>query len=545
MKTISLILVLFLVSLGYSQPIQPSMPRRTGGGATFLVAASNAPTIVKTRADYRCDGIADNVQIQAAHDALDVNVGGKIILSEGQFNITVPLQFNRMMALEGQTSASTIIFLTAGSDCNMIELGDCVASNPLSAFRHFKLDGNKANNVGKYGIIQNIAATNKWVDIQIEDVWFNEMDGPCVSLQEGWDHRIVRCPFENSSDAAIELNVTTAGLTSIWITDNYTISIPQFIKIGTADAGKFVNGLVIQGNHASSGGTAVNVHFVELPPVKFLRMNNNFFYPNFGTDNTYAIFKHNWTTMDVDIYDADIIITNNTFRDGGANKSKYGIWIQPYTISGKQLENIVITGNIIEGPKTYAIMSSDVAFRYWRYAIITNNLIEGSGSGIYLKALYYGLIENNFINSTGSYSIEIESVVYNTIFQNNYCAKPIKFNVLANGMMVEGNVGPGVNETVTTGSPTLQTWNYTKLDSNGGVITATLSDIAGSAQGDLNPIGQIKTIVMTDANNSSTVSVTNHETSDPEVGTFDAIDEIWVLMWSGTEWITIKATCTF
>ena len=50
---------------------------------------------------------------------------------------------------------------------------------------------------------------------------------------------------------------------------------------------------------------------------------------------------------------------------------------------------------------------------------------------------------------------------------------------------------------------------------------------------------------MTDDTNSSTVSVSNHETEDPEIGTFDAIDETWILMWTGTEWVTLKATCTF
>ena len=50
---------------------------------------------------------------------------------------------------------------------------------------------------------------------------------------------------------------------------------------------------------------------------------------------------------------------------------------------------------------------------------------------------------------------------------------------------------------------------------------------------------------MSDDTTSSTVSITNHQTSDPEVATFDAVDETWVGMWSGTEWITLFATCTF
>lgn len=69
------------------------------------------------------------------------------------------------------------------------------------------------------------------------------------------------------------------------------------------------------------------------------------------------------------------------------------------------------------------------------------------------------------------------------------------------------------------------------IDSSGGAVTATLG--SGSH------IGQMIAIVMTDASNSSTVSVTNHETSDPEVFTFADVDDALLLMWTGTEWITV------
>ena len=32
---------------------------------------------------------------------------------------------------------------------------------------------------------------------------------------------------------------------------------------------------------------------------------------------------------------------------------------------------------------------------------------------------------------------------------------------------------------------------------------------------------------------------------DGEIGTFNAVDETWVLIWTGTEWTTLRATCTF
>lgn len=93
------------------------------------------------------------------------------------------------------------------------------------------------------------------------------------------------------------------------------------------------------------------------------------------------------------------------------------------------------------------------------------------------------------------------------------------------------------HETVTAGSPTLTTGGISKLNSAGGAITATMPDGLF--------IGQKKTIVMTNATASSTVSITHHETSDPEVGTFDAVGETWEGIWQGVKWLTVKATCTF
>lgn len=89
-----------------------------------------------------------------------------------------------------------------------------------------------------------------------------------------------------------------------------------------------------------------------------------------------------------------------------------------------------------------------------------------------------------------------------------------------------------------TGTVTLRNFGVSDLDSSGGAVSATL--------GSGTYVGQIKIITMySDATNSSTVSITNHETSDPEVATFDALDEYLVLVWTGTEWATVANTCTF
>jgi hypothetical protein len=90
-------------------------------------------------------------------------------------------------------------------------------------------------------------------------------------------------------------------------------------------------------------------------------------------------------------------------------------------------------------------------------------------------------------------------------------------------------------EDVTDPAPTLSSFGVSRLDSSSNAIAATLGDPEW-----VNAIGRIKTIVMVDATNASTVTIAHHETSDPEVINFSAVDDMVMLMWTGTEWVTIK-----
>lgn len=59
----------------------------TGRSATLVIAAADSSAKSKAQADYVCDGTADDVEIQAAIDALPIT-GGKIQLLEGLFNLS-------------------------------------------------------------------------------------------------------------------------------------------------------------------------------------------------------------------------------------------------------------------------------------------------------------------------------------------------------------------------------------------------------------------------------------------------------------------------
>ena len=95
----------------------------------------------------------------------------------------------------------------------------------------------------------------------------------------------------------------------------------------------------------------------------------------------------------------------------------------------------------------------------------------------------------------------------------------------------------------TGGRNAIQPFGNTKI-----TVGSNLADVIavlGSPAGGASAVGQKKLIVRTDANGGNVdISVSNHETSDPEVFRFDAADEYLYLVWTGTEWATLAATAT-
>lgn len=109
-------------------------------GASAWVVASDAPVAIKSYATalqaagypaWVCDGVADNVEIQAAIDALPA-AGGKVQLSEGTFSGSVAIIPKNGLRLLGTGQALTLIDWTtsfynwssSGADLIDIEVGD-------------------------------------------------------------------------------------------------------------------------------------------------------------------------------------------------------------------------------------------------------------------------------------------------------------------------------------------------------------------------------------------------------------------------------------
>ncbi|MCK9601323.1 MAG: right-handed parallel beta-helix repeat-containing protein [Sphaerochaeta sp.] len=109
--------------------------------ATIVVAASDS--LNKAAANYVCDGTADNVEIQAAIDALPVG-GGKVVLLDGNYSIAAIIQVDSYVTIEGQ-GWNTILKIANGADLAAIFAGTFKTD---VIYKDMQLDGNGDNQAG-------------------------------------------------------------------------------------------------------------------------------------------------------------------------------------------------------------------------------------------------------------------------------------------------------------------------------------------------------------------------------------------------------------
>ncbi|GLI46048.1 hypothetical protein MBOURGENBZM_08400 [Methanoculleus bourgensis] len=85
--------------------------------ATLTVAASDSTELSKTQADYVCDGVDDQAEIQAALAALPE--GGMVVLSDGTFNCAGVIAPAAGTTLSGQGPDATILSFTHDGRINV------------------------------------------------------------------------------------------------------------------------------------------------------------------------------------------------------------------------------------------------------------------------------------------------------------------------------------------------------------------------------------------------------------------------------------------
>ena len=116
--------------------------------ATLVLAASNS--LHKERADYVCDGVDDQVEIQAAID--EIGSGdyghGTIVFLDGEFWIEETINVNKYISFRGMSMNRTKLRIPASANETSLDIFDVSAATGtlyIITFEHLKMDGQLAS----------------------------------------------------------------------------------------------------------------------------------------------------------------------------------------------------------------------------------------------------------------------------------------------------------------------------------------------------------------------------------------------------------------
>ncbi len=412
-----------------------------GGGVdnrtacTFTVASSTAEN--GSNADYECDGTADDVQIDAAIQALPSSKG-IVCLSEGRFNLTAPITFDGGgQGIRGVGTDMTELFLVSGTDTDLIEYNNSSLDDQWLFIEDMTINANDDNNTAgsciSTGIgsndIQDVHISNVFctdpsdVGIDIDDCWglvvdrttieFGDTHG--ISCAEGSDAKIVNSKIISNGGSAIYMSPT--GIAGFKIADNFLRGG------GNGTEGIYIDGTrhTITGNVITDEGTTTydGIHLLGDDNI----VSDNTIYKT--TDMDYGILipsganrnlvngnhidtdetpisdggSNNWginmiddtpTTMNgytvatsltyaLDL-GADLILENDEFIDNSTN-NQINLWGGGGTNNENLIIDLETDGNISFGSNSGASFEFDRTSYFRSWTIFTDDAINGLGSG--------------------------------------------------------------------------------------------------------------------------------------------------------------------
>jgi len=377
---------------------------KTGRTATIVVAAYNSSTSSKAQADYICDGVDDQVEIQAAIDSLPAS-GGKVVLSEGTFLFSgaVSGDGKNNVTISGSGSGdygATRIKLANGANSNLFDV-----KGNFWRFSNIYFDGNKSNQtLTSYGIYFYSDFTYLFVDNCV----FKDFYTAGIRF-EGHRGEVTKSLIGYN-----KYGVELAGHLDIF--ESYIVSNEEDGVHGIEGCPdwRFI-GNVVKGN----GGNGVDV------AARWGIIQGNIFLENGGSG------------VKIESGSTHIKVVGNDIRLNGI----HGI----YLIAGS---HAIISNNAIQQNTQYGIRFSG------DYHTITGNVINendyggtGTYSGIILVGTEYtgNRIINNIVRLNGKYGIELDTgvlyrqyIINNDLTDNTVGALP---SGLPSNVVISGNVG--------------------------------------------------------------------------------------------------------
>ena len=182
--------------------------RHTGQHGASIVAADNAPAKVKGAANFICDGVDDQVEINAAIQALQAEgqEGGDILLV-GHFTISDKISLPPNFALRGTSVYGTRVKLQPDTIVpSMIELEAPQSAKGFQDIRNLFLDGSQ-NQAGVCTVagIDNITSSFGAFDVRMRNVFVANIGGVGIRSRQCWGWHINTVVIEWCTGHGIEV----------------------------------------------------------------------------------------------------------------------------------------------------------------------------------------------------------------------------------------------------------------------------------------------------------------------------------------------------
>jgi len=328
--------------------------------ATFVIAAADSEH--KFEADYRCDGTADDVQINAALNALPAG-GGKVVLLDGTFTIVDPITFPKNnVTLEGQ-GRSTFID------------GDGLATNEHGIVISGRTDC----------VVRNLA-------IQTEDGGGKVCE--CILIEDGSDRFVIEGVTIVNSDRN-GIGICGTNIVEGYIAGCFIEDVDNSGIIVAMDGTNYIYRLRIHSNYiAGGGGCAISLSdAIEANIIGNILQNCD--------DACVSAYQSDYTLVEGNL------CKNSTWSTGISIAESDRCQVIGNTVIGNGVSGIymstsdyaVTEGNFVQGNQQYGIY-----YETSHHGLIQGNEIlensqesDDSYDGILLYAADYNLIIGNII----------------------------------------------------------------------------------------------------------------------------------------------------
>jgi len=434
-----------------------------GGGspytATYVVAANDSPAHIKDTADYVCDGVADDVEIQAALTAAGAS---SILLMDGNYacaaNLTIPAggalvgsSWNTVVTFSG--AAITQAVTLNGDNCGVYNIKLVMAAG-----------------VGTGGARPNIIYAASRAKPIVSKVW---LVGDSTVADDGSDDRQNGIYFTSCNYGWIQNNLLETNKRMgiyLYYSNHLIITGNRILTSTSYDIyGRLVNYSQIGNNeiYRTINGTSI---YLRDNSANYNQITGNFLRGN-STASGIGIYLYgvaNYTAISsntIYLYQYGVMISTSVERiavTGNAIAScSYGVYIAYGTQN-------TVTGNTFSSCSNGAV--------YINYS--SNNTVSGNEAKsckylVYLNDSSGNTITGNTIHymiNTGAVGIYLTGSHYNTISGNNI-SHVYTYGIYltgSNSNNINGNVINGVSKTSANTYDTiyLTSSDYNTISSN-------------------------------------------------------------------------------